>query len=101
MVASFTVRFVRADRSTDRSSKGSSMRRRRNSTTIASPASVSTERHGRAGPLGRSVVVVRRRRRHVATVFGFRPQRAAKRRRVAAGDLGSSARTRGVVRPEP
>src|SRR3954464_4968472 len=79
------------------SSKGRSVRRR-NSTTIASSASVSTVLRGLTGPIGRAAVVARRR--HLATVFGFSPWRAA-RRRVASCDLWSSARTRGVVRAEP
>lgn len=52
------------------SSSGSKVRRR-NSTTIASSASVKTVRRGRRGPIGASVTVVRRR--HLATVLTFRP----------------------------
>jgi hypothetical protein len=54
-----------------RTSSSGSRVRRRNSTTIASSASVRTELRGRDGPIGRSAVVVRLR--HLATVLGFRP----------------------------
>jgi hypothetical protein len=53
------------------SSKGSSVRRR-NSTTMASSASVSTELWGRVGPIG-GASAVDPRRRHLATVLGFSP----------------------------
>lgn len=51
-----------------------------------------------AGPIRASAVVARRR--HLATVFGFSPKRAAKLRVVVCA-VWSSARTRGVVRAEP
>jgi hypothetical protein len=54
-----------------RTSSSGSKVRRRNSTTIASSASVRTVLRGRLGPIGWSAVVVRCR--HLATVFGFRP----------------------------
>jgi hypothetical protein len=52
-------------------------------------ASASTELRGRDGPVGASAVEVRRRR-HLATVFGFSPQRAASRP-LRALELGSNA----------
>jgi hypothetical protein len=79
------------------SSSGRSVRRL-NSTTTAPSASVRTVLRGRLGPIGASVTVVRPR--HLATVLGFSPQRAA-RARVASCAACSSARTRGVVRAEP
>lgn len=90
--------FGMASRRQPMTSSSGSRVRRRNSTMIASSASVRVVLRGWRGPMGASAVILRAR--HLATVLGFRPYWAA-RARVDACAAWSSARTRGVVRAEP